>query len=82
MDNAGPIITEGDDTPLTKEHIEGHVSALRSLITTYNRGRNVSPVRLNFDDQEPNGRRNEIATGEKVSDEDLGKPFKELSHSP
>ena len=82
MDDTGPIITGGNDTPLTKEQIEGHVSALRSLVATYNRGRNVSPIRLNFEEREPNRRRNEIATGERVSDEDLGKPFKELSHSP
>ena len=72
--------------PVTREQIDLYVSTLKSMIVEHNRRENVTSIRLDFEDDEPNGRvarKNEgIATGVKVADEDLGKPFKEISRSP
>ena len=50
---------------------------------SYNRREAVRPIQLNFDEEEsPARKKGDIATGSKVSDEDLAKPFKEVSNSP
>nr|GEV50104.1 ribonuclease H-like domain-containing protein [Tanacetum cinerariifolium] len=78
----GPLLGQGfgdDDgtTPTTKEHIEGCMSALRSLVKEHNNRGNVSPIRLNFDvDRDDTGTRT-IVTGKDVGRTDLKSRFKE-----
>ncbi|GKB64968.1 hypothetical protein Tco_0921154 [Tanacetum coccineum] len=67
--------------PSTREHIKGHLSALRSLLKEHNGRGNVSPIRLSFDDTEDQPRVQTIVTG-KVGDADLKKPFKEAVKTP
>ncbi|GJZ94455.1 hypothetical protein Tco_0666658 [Tanacetum coccineum] len=42
--------------PLTKEQIEGHISAMKSIIKYHNKRNKANPIRLNFEieDQDPN----------------------------
>ncbi|GKB73557.1 reverse transcriptase domain-containing protein [Tanacetum coccineum] len=88
---AGPIEgggPEGTDDreetppPLTKEQIEGHVSALKSLIKSHNRKNKGDPIRLDFEmvDTEVHG--HNVVKGKEVTDEDLRKPFKESRRTP
>ncbi|GJV80767.1 reverse transcriptase domain-containing protein [Tanacetum coccineum] len=67
--------------PSTREHIEGHLSSLRSLLKEHNGRGNVSPTRLSFDDTEDQPRVQTVVTG-KVGDADLKKPFKEAVKTP
>ncbi|GKB61623.1 hypothetical protein Tco_0917809, partial [Tanacetum coccineum] len=39
---------EGTPPPLTKEQIEGHISAIKSIIKDYNRQNKADPIRLDF----------------------------------
>ncbi|GKA96415.1 hypothetical protein Tco_0818510 [Tanacetum coccineum] len=57
--------------PLTKEQIEGHISAMKSIIKDHNKRNKANPIRLNFEieDQDPNEDR--IVKGKEVDDEDL-----------
>ena len=74
-----------EDTPSRmREQIEGHLSALKALVEEHNRGEKVQPIRLNFTEDDISNDRTVggIVTGARVSDEDLGKPFKEISNSP
>ncbi|GKD23742.1 hypothetical protein Tco_1225445, partial [Tanacetum coccineum] len=64
--------------PSAREQIEGHLSALRSLLKEHNRRGNVSPIRLSFDDTEDQPRVQTVVTGT-VVDVDLNKPFKEAT---
>ncbi|GJW36457.1 hypothetical protein Tco_0059377 [Tanacetum coccineum] len=79
----GPLLGQGsgyDDgttPPTTKEQIEGRLSALRSLVKEHNSRGNVSPIRLNFDEDENHTRTRTIVTGKEIGDADLKKPFKE-----
>lgn len=74
--------------PVTREQIELYLSTLKSMIVEHNRRENVTPIRLDFEDDKPTGnervvKKNEgIATEVKVAKKDLGKPFKEMSRSP
>ena len=72
--------------PITREQIDLYVSTLKSMIVEHNRRENVTPIRLDFEDDEPINRvvkkNGGIVTGVKVADEDLAKPFKEISRSP
>ncbi|GKE52263.1 hypothetical protein Tco_1487419, partial [Tanacetum coccineum] len=34
--------------PLTKEQIEGHISAMKSIIKDHNKRNKANPIRLNF----------------------------------
>ncbi|GJY19899.1 hypothetical protein Tco_0392465 [Tanacetum coccineum] len=87
---AGPIEgggPEGSDDreetppPLTKEQIEGHVSALKSLIKSHNRKNIGDPIRLDFEmGTELQG--HNVVKGKEVMDEDLRKPFKEARRTP
>ncbi|GJU66245.1 reverse transcriptase domain-containing protein [Tanacetum coccineum] len=66
--------------PLTKEQIEGHISAMKSIIKDHNKRNKANPIRLNFEieDQDPNEDR--IVKGKEVDDEDLTRGwFKSLS---
>nr|GFA45487.1 reverse transcriptase domain-containing protein [Tanacetum cinerariifolium] len=88
---AGPVEgggSEGTDDrdetppPLTKEQIEGHVSALKSLIKSHNRRNKGDPIRLDFELEDTEVQDHGIAKGKEVMDEDLGKPFKEARRTP
>nr|GEY23272.1 reverse transcriptase domain-containing protein [Tanacetum cinerariifolium] len=68
-------------TPSAKEQIEGHLSALRSLLKEHNGRGNVSPIRLSFDDAEDQLRVQTVVTGT-VGDTNLKKPFKEAVKTP
>ncbi|GJT12980.1 hypothetical protein Tco_0860022 [Tanacetum coccineum] len=59
--------------PLTKEQIEGHISAMKSIIKDHNKRNKANPIRLNFEieDQDPNEDR--IVKGKEIDDEDLNK---------
>ncbi|GJU14185.1 reverse transcriptase domain-containing protein [Tanacetum coccineum] len=69
-------VPEGQDDregtpPLTKEQIEGHISAMKSIIKDHNKRNKANPIRLNFEieDQDPNEDR--IVKGKDIDDEDL-----------
>ncbi|GJX63886.1 hypothetical protein Tco_0296786, partial [Tanacetum coccineum] len=68
--------------PLTKEQIEGHISAMKSIIKDHNKRNKANPIRLNFEieDQDPN--EDGIVKGKEVDDGDLSKPFKETLRTP
>nr|GEW06815.1 reverse transcriptase domain-containing protein [Tanacetum cinerariifolium] len=68
--------------PLTKEQIEGHVSALKSLIKSHNQRNNRDPIRLDFESEDTEVQDLGIAKGKEVMDEDLGKPFKKARRTP
>ncbi|GKE20197.1 reverse transcriptase domain-containing protein, partial [Tanacetum coccineum] len=85
FEGGGPENTddrEGTLPPLTKEQIEGHVSALKSLIKSHNRKNKGDPIRLNFETEDTEMQDYNIAKGKEVVDEDLGKPFKEARRTP
>ncbi|GJX20402.1 reverse transcriptase domain-containing protein [Tanacetum coccineum] len=64
--------------PLTKEQIEGHISAMKSIIKDHNKRNKCQPIRQNFEieDQDPNEDR--IVKGKEIDDEDL--TFQPTSH--
>ncbi|GJV32010.1 hypothetical protein Tco_1392410 [Tanacetum coccineum] len=68
--------------PLTKEQIEGHLSALRSIIKDHNRKNKTYPIQLDFDEDETTVKDTRIAKGKEVVDDDLKKPFKEALKIP
>nr|GEU91478.1 reverse transcriptase domain-containing protein [Tanacetum cinerariifolium] len=65
--------------PLTKEQIEGHVSALKSQVKDHNQ-RNKTD--LNFEMEDTKVHDQVIVKGKEVVDEDLRKPFKEAQRTP
>nr|GEV03956.1 hypothetical protein [Tanacetum cinerariifolium] len=67
---------------LTKEQIEGHVSALKSLIKSHNRKNKGDPISLDFDTEDTEVQDHNIVKGKEVVDEDLRKPFKEAQRTP
>ncbi|GKC83717.1 hypothetical protein Tco_1139434 [Tanacetum coccineum] len=69
-------------TPSTKEQIEGHLSARRSLVKEHNSRGNISPIHLNFDDVEDRTRVRTVVTGKEIVVVDLKKPFKEAVKTP
>ncbi|GJV64630.1 hypothetical protein Tco_1475458 [Tanacetum coccineum] len=80
VEGGGPEVTndrEETPPPLTKEQIEGHVSALKSLIKSHNQRNKEDPIRLDFESKDTEVQDLGIAKGKRVMDEDLGKPFKE-----
>ncbi|GJR16133.1 hypothetical protein Tco_0798785 [Tanacetum coccineum] len=88
---AGPVegggpegIDDREETPppLTKEQIEGHVSALKSLIKSRNQRNKGNPLRLDFELEDTVVQDHNIAKGKEVVDEDLGKPFREARRTP
>ncbi|GJT36511.1 reverse transcriptase domain-containing protein [Tanacetum coccineum] len=88
---AGPVegggpegIDDREETPppLTKEQIEGHVSALKSLIKSHNRKNKGDPIRLDFKTEDTEVHDHYIVKGNEVIDEDLKKPFKEARRTP
>ncbi|GKA06798.1 reverse transcriptase domain-containing protein, partial [Tanacetum coccineum] len=83
-EGGGPKGTDDRDEtpPLTKEQIEGHVSALKSLIKSHNQKNRGDPIRLDFKIEDTVARDHNIAKGKEVVDEDLRKPFKEARRTP
>ncbi|GJV21675.1 reverse transcriptase domain-containing protein [Tanacetum coccineum] len=71
-----------ETTPSTREHIKGHLSALRSLLKEHNERGNVSPIHLILDDVEDRTRVRTVVTGKEIGDADLKKPFKEAVKTP
>ncbi|GKB22479.1 reverse transcriptase domain-containing protein [Tanacetum coccineum] len=85
VEGGGPEGTyDRDETPppLTKEQIEGHVSALKSLIKSHNQRNKGDLIRLDFESEDTEVQDLGIAKGKEVLDEDLGKPFKEARRTP
>nr|GEZ17174.1 reverse transcriptase domain-containing protein [Tanacetum cinerariifolium] len=68
-----------ETTPSVREQIEGHLSALISLLKEHNRRRNVSLIHLSFDDVEDRTRVRTVVKGKEIGDADLKRPFKENS---
>nr|GEV38686.1 hypothetical protein [Tanacetum cinerariifolium] len=60
-----------ETTPSAREQIEGHLSALGSLLKEHNRMGNVSPIHLSFDDVEDRTRVQTVVTGAEIGDADL-----------
>nr|GEU34343.1 reverse transcriptase domain-containing protein [Tanacetum cinerariifolium] len=79
---------EGQDerevTPpsLTKEQIEGHLSALRSLIKDHNRNNKTDPIQLDFYEEDTAAKDTRIVKEKEVVDDGLRKPFKEVLKTP
>ncbi|GJX17617.1 hypothetical protein Tco_0218449 [Tanacetum coccineum] len=61
--------------PLTKEQIEGHISAMKSIIKEHNKRNKANPVRLNFETEDQDPKEDRIVKGREVDDDDLSKPF-------
>ncbi|GJV04171.1 hypothetical protein Tco_1337740, partial [Tanacetum coccineum] len=68
--------------PLTKEQIEGHISAIKSIIKDYNRQNKADPIRLDFRTENTPLNEGRVARGKDVGEEDLSKPFKEKLKTP
>ncbi|GJW83097.1 reverse transcriptase domain-containing protein [Tanacetum coccineum] len=68
--------------PLTKEQIEGHESALNSLIKYHNQGNKTYPIDLDFKLEDTEVHEQGIVKGNEVIDGDLKKPFKETRKTP
>ncbi|GJZ18890.1 hypothetical protein Tco_0555480 [Tanacetum coccineum] len=68
--------------PLTKEQIEGHISAMKSIIKDYNRQNKADPIRLDFRTDNIILDEGRVARGKDVGEEDLSKPFKEKLKTP
>ncbi|GJY30343.1 hypothetical protein Tco_0413838 [Tanacetum coccineum] len=68
--------------PLTKEQIEGHVSALKSIIKDHNQRNETDPIRLDFELEDTKTRDDRIVKGKEVVNDDLKKPFKEALKMP
>ncbi|GJR71508.1 reverse transcriptase domain-containing protein [Tanacetum coccineum] len=73
---------EGTPPPLTKEQIEGHISAIKSIIKDYNRQNRADPIRLDFGTDNIPLKEGRVARGKDVGEEDLSKPFKEKLKTP
>ncbi|GKA68400.1 reverse transcriptase domain-containing protein [Tanacetum coccineum] len=84
-EDGGPEVQddrEATPPPLTKEQIEGHLSALRSIIKDHNRNNKTDLIHLDFDEEDTAVKDIRIVKGKKVVDDDLKKPFKETLKTP
>nr|GFD11850.1 hypothetical protein [Tanacetum cinerariifolium] len=84
-EGGGPQIQddrEGTLPPMTKEQIEGHVIALRSIIKDHNMKNKTNPIQLDFDEEDIVIRDTRIVIGKEVVDDYLRKPFKEALKAP
>ncbi|GKD90422.1 reverse transcriptase domain-containing protein [Tanacetum coccineum] len=80
IEGGGPELSDDREetpSPLTKEQIEGHVSALKSLIKSHIRKNKSDPIRLDFETTNIGPQVHNVVKGKEVLDEDLRKPFKE-----
>ncbi|GJW60621.1 hypothetical protein Tco_0109956 [Tanacetum coccineum] len=75
---------ERDETPLLspQSQIEGHISAMKSIIKDYNRQNKADPIRLDFGTDNILLNEGRVARGKDVGEEDLSKPFKEKLKTP
>ncbi|GKF39465.1 hypothetical protein Tco_0119526, partial [Tanacetum coccineum] len=73
---------DGTTPPTTKEHLEGCLSALGLLVKEHNSRGNVSPIRLNFDEDRDGTRICTVVTRKEIVGADLKKPFKETIRTP
>ncbi|GJS56331.1 reverse transcriptase domain-containing protein [Tanacetum coccineum] len=73
---------EGTAPPLTKEQIEGHILAIKSIIKDYNQQNKADPIRLDFGTDNIPLKEGRVARGKDVDEEDLSKPFKEKLKTP
>ncbi|GJT20964.1 hypothetical protein Tco_0890901 [Tanacetum coccineum] len=71
-----------ETTPSAREQIEGHLSALKSLLKEHNGRGNVSSIHLSFDDVEDRTRVRTVVTGKEIGVTDLKKFFKEAVKTP
>ncbi|GJY82086.1 hypothetical protein Tco_0494837 [Tanacetum coccineum] len=69
-------------TPSVREQIEGHLSALRSLVKEHNSQCNVSSIYLSFDVGDGRTKVRTVVTGKEVVDADLKRPFKKAVKTP
>ncbi|GKB37707.1 hypothetical protein Tco_0882649, partial [Tanacetum coccineum] len=76
------IEREGTPPPLTKEQIEGHISAMKSIVKDYNRQNKGDPIRLDFGTDNILPKEGRVVRGKDVDEEDLSKPFKEILKTP
>ncbi|GKC14783.1 hypothetical protein Tco_1011565 [Tanacetum coccineum] len=65
-----------------KEQIEGHLSALSSIIKDHNRKNKTDPIQLDFDEDNTVMKETCIVIGKEVVDDDLRRPFKEALKTP
>ncbi|GJS90453.1 hypothetical protein Tco_0773089 [Tanacetum coccineum] len=70
------------DPPLTKEQIEGHISAMKSIIKDYNRQNKADLIRLDFGTDNIPLKEGRVAKGKDIGEEDLSKPFNEKLKTP
>nr|GEX35942.1 hypothetical protein [Tanacetum cinerariifolium] len=63
-------------TPFARKQIEGHLSALRSLVKEHNCQGNVLPMHLSFNDGEDRTRVWTVMTRKEIVDADLKKPLR------
>nr|GEW98446.1 reverse transcriptase domain-containing protein [Tanacetum cinerariifolium] len=86
IDGGGPIENVKtpciETTPSEKEQSEGYLSALKSMLKEYNKGGNVSPIRMSFDEVADRTRDRTVVTGKEIGDADLKRPFKEAMETP
>ncbi|GKB08495.1 hypothetical protein Tco_0836807 [Tanacetum coccineum] len=85
VEGGGPKRTDDREEtppPLTKEQIEGHVFALKSLIKSHNRKNRGDPIRLDFEMVDTEVQDHNVVKGKEVMDEVLRKPFKEARITP
>ncbi|GJZ18593.1 hypothetical protein Tco_0554716 [Tanacetum coccineum] len=75
-------LMEETPPPLMKEQIEGHVSALKSLIKSHNRKNKGDLIRLDFEMVDTEVQGHNVVKGKEVTDENLRKPFKEAQRTP
>nr|GEX29398.1 reverse transcriptase domain-containing protein [Tanacetum cinerariifolium] len=73
---------EETSPPLTKEHIKGHVSALKSLVKSHNQRNKGDPIHLEFKLKDTEVQDHNFVKGREVIDEDLRNPFKEARRTP
>ncbi|GKB12275.1 hypothetical protein Tco_0846198 [Tanacetum coccineum] len=64
------------------EQIEGHLSALKSIVKDHNKRNQSDTIRLDFGTEDTEVRENRIVKGKEVMNEDLKKPSKETRRTP
>ncbi|GKC95234.1 hypothetical protein Tco_1160676 [Tanacetum coccineum] len=75
-------MTKGSSSTCQKPYIEGHVSAIKSIIKDYNRQNKADPIRLDFRTDNILLKEGRVVRGKDVGEEDLSKPFKEILKTP
>nr|GEV40871.1 ABC transporter F family member 1 [Tanacetum cinerariifolium] len=63
----GPDDSEVTPPPLTKEQIEGRLSALRSILKDHNKKNNTDPIQLDFDEEDIAAKDTRIVKGGRLA---------------